>query len=203
MKNNARQNTGNSTISSLGAQKGKAMVAFALVGMMVFMWVRVLKQKSAAEAAGANGLTATVQPDANSAKTDAMKIVYLEMPLVKGRNDSLARDCFSIAGWDSSGNFDNFKTLNRGEVSNSNEGSVNEALKNCEKELKIEAITSGKDAQAFINGQLVQAGQKLAVKKSGIRYEFDVVSIGENDVVLNYKGSKINLVLAKPAEPLD
>jgi hypothetical protein len=185
MKNTGKQNTGNSAISLLSAQKGKAFVAFALVGMMVFMWVRVIKQKSAA--ANAPASVAAVQADANVVKTETVKVVYLEMPVVKGRNDVLARDCFSITGWDTSSSYDSLKTEKRGEISNINEGSVNEAVKQCERELKLEAISSGKNAQAFINGQRVQTGQKLTIKKAGQRFEFEVVSIGDNDVVLNYR----------------
>ena len=83
------KNSGNGVkrlFRQLAVEKKKAIVSFCLIGIMVFMWVRVLGSKTPETA------EATVTNlEAGKSKSE-LKISFTELPKVKGRNDVLARD---------------------------------------------------------------------------------------------------------------
>ena len=68
------------------------------------------------------------------------------------------------------------------------------------KELRLDAILSGKNPQAYVSGMLVSPGGRLAVKHEGEKYEFKVVAINENEVVLECKGVQVKLSMVRPTD---
>jgi hypothetical protein len=68
------------------------------------------------------------------------------------------------------------------------------------KELRLEAIFSGKNPQALVSGVLVSPGGRLAVKHEGEKYEFKAVAINENEVVLVCKGVQVKLSMVRPTD---
>ncbi len=87
----------NSLFSQLAAEKKKSVTALCLIGVMVFMWVRVLGKKTSEDAEGAL-MTQEVNADSPGSNPE-LKISFTELPKVKGRNDVLTRDFFAAGDW--------------------------------------------------------------------------------------------------------
>ena len=167
----ARDTTNNSSnvssiMNRLAADKKKVVMALCLVSVMVFMWGRVLSGKGAnsAEAAAKNN-------QLSSQQNSEIKISFVELPKVQGRNDVLSRDLF---------------TQGKGQLSSSK--------KNCEK-FKLEAILSGEQEQAFINDRLLIEGDKFVVSDDSGEKEYEVIEITQNSVLLKSDESQIILKL--------
>lgn len=172
----------------LTAQKRKATMAVCLVLVMVFMWVKVLTP-SAPDSA-----TAVVVGDAAGQSEAKLGITYVELPVVKGRNDTLTRDFFAPGkGF-----------LQTDAVVDVVAGEATEELtRRIVEKLKLEAIVFGENPQAFINDELVSEGDKLLVKAGATEYEFVVVKIGQSTVFIRCGETEIALKLAPTIEGTD
>jgi hypothetical protein len=194
MRNNVKKNIERESIAgAISAQRTKIIVAATLISLMAFMWIRLFLHRQAVQTASA---AVDKIADANTA-AEQVKFRFVELPVIEGRNDRLGRDIFSL---------ENLKAGSEspdGGLRRNSEESVDEMLGEIRADLKLEAIASGKKKEAFINGLLVRKGQPLKIKKNAKLYELDVVSIGDNEVALRYKGKMFTLTLAKPAEPVD
>jgi hypothetical protein len=195
------QTKGSGFIAGTLAQRNRAFVAAVLIGIMVVMWVRVFKHKNGVEAASAAALAGACTADANEAGP-RVKIVRMAVPQIKGRTDALTRDVFSLNEWEVL-HMSEVGIDRRGEVASEPGEQANETIVAVGKELKLEAISSGKNPQAFINGSLVCAGEKLTIRKGRQRYDFDVVAIGESTATLACHGVKVTLLMSKPVDPAD
>ena len=163
-----------------GGDKKKAIVAFGLILVMAFMWVKVLSGKKNVQAANA----APQQTQAKDA--GEFEISYIQLSNVDGRNDILTRDVFDSGQWVG------FKTKGGNEYvatgfDTKYSGDQNQmagTIKRVAEELKLEAILGGDLPQAFINNKLLSVGQTLTVPHNDRPYEFEVVRINENEVEL-------------------
>ena len=187
-------------LNQLAAQKKKAVIAAGLIGIMFFMWGRVLVRQGAKGAAG----MFTTQAAAGGESDLEVKISYKELPKVPGRNDVLSRDFFDGDNW-----LDFIKYREGGNSSGSKEvnivsgdGSEEIAMKVAEK-LKLQAIELGGNPQAFINDRLLSAGDKLVVGERDSKYECEVVRIEENTVFLRCGDAEIRLKLIEMEEVVD
>lgn len=186
-------------LNQLAAQKKKVVIAAGLIGIMFFMWGRVLVRQGAK---GAAGMFAT---QASGGESDSeVKISYKELPKVPGRNDVLSRDFFDGDNW-----LDFIKYREGGNSSGSKEvnivsgdGSEEVAMKVAGK-LKLQAIELGGKPQAFINDRLLSAGDKLVVGERESKYECEVVGIEENTVFLRCGDAEIRLKLIEMEEVAD
>lgn len=170
-------------------------IAFCLIGLMVFMWVRVLGKKGpqGAEASLMGEPANTVQP------TSQLKISFIELPRIKGRHDVLGRDFFAIESWR-----DFIDTQSRG----SSEEEVNVIAKNGFEEvaklvgekLKLEVIELGSVPQAFISGKILTAGDKLEVSDGVNKYQCEVLKIEKNTVYLRCGSTEVQLKLIQSTE---
>jgi hypothetical protein len=97
MKPNIRNssNGGSRLFSQLAAEKKKTVIVMCLIAAMVFMWVRVLGRKVPQSAEAAVVTQEMTKSQANS----ELKIFFVELPKVKGRNDVLTRDFFAVEDW--------------------------------------------------------------------------------------------------------
>jgi hypothetical protein len=97
MKQNLRNsgNGGNRLFGRLAAEKKKTVIVMCLIAAMVFVWVKVLERK-APQSAKAAGMT---QEMTKSRTNSELKISFIELPKVKGRNDVLTRDFFAVDDW--------------------------------------------------------------------------------------------------------
>jgi len=192
MRNNG--SGGNRLLVQLAAQK-KAVIAFCLIAVMAFMWLKVLVKK-APQAVQAAPAAKQVEP--NGQMNSRLKVSFIDLPKVAGRNDVITRDFFDVDGWqefvgDKEGN--GIKDVNVA----SGEGSE-EVVRRVVGKLKLEAIVLGKNPQAFINGKLLSRGNKLLIGDGAMTYECEVVGIEENAVFMRCGKSQITLKLARAIE---
>jgi hypothetical protein len=197
MKQKAKQSGVNQTLRRLGAEKKKIAIAALLVGVMGIMWMRILVKKQDPSAGGAS---LAIQTAAAEEIPPKIKITYVELPQVKGRNDVLSRDIFAGSRWEGLGAEANGARQMTAKVKGSNE-QLNDIVNEMNgKELRLEAIFSGKNPQALVSGVLVSPGGRLAVKHEGEKYEFKAVAINENEVVLVCKGVQVKLSMVRPTD---
>jgi hypothetical protein len=172
----------------LTTQKKKTAVAAGMIFLMVFMWIKVLLPNAPDSAA------ADVVDDAVQQLQSKSKIIYVPLPVVKGRNDTLARDFFTVG--------DGF--ISGGAVVDVVSGPEGKELtRRIAEKLKLEAIVSGENPQAFINDVLVSQGDKLVVKEADREYEFIVVKIEQDRVFIRCQDAEITLKLAPTIEGAD
>lgn len=203
MKQNVANNSSrtNKLFTRLAVEKKKAVLAFSLIMVMGFMWVRVLSKKTpkAAEAA----LT-TQQEKLNERANSQLKIFFIELPKVPGRNDVITRDFFDSDGWrgfikdGEEKNLVGYKEV--GVTSNDNS---KEVLIKIAGKLKLEAIELGENPRAFINSRLLSVGDKFHLKEGLDSYECEVVRIEQNLVLLRCSEVEITLRLATAIEVAD
>jgi hypothetical protein len=193
MKQNVRSygKEANRVLSQLAAEKKKTIVALCLIAVMGFMWIRVLTRKTpnSAEAAVGQG---KVKPDTLGSNSD-LKISFIELPKVVGRNDVLTKDFFAMSDWQ-------IFIDGKGENSGGNEEVIvgsryddEEILKRVAKRLKLEAIGLGKNPRAFINDKLLSVGDKLLIADGVDTYECEVVRIEEMMVLIRCREGEITL----------
>lgn len=193
MKQNITNNNNgtNRLIGQLAAEKKKTIIALGLIAVMVFMWVRVLGKKTTAGAKASAKLPGATTNQSNP----QLKVSFIKLPKVKGRNDILTRDFFAANNWQGfSGNSGNLTSVE--EVGTSKNGSEGIIRRIAEK-LKLEAILSGENPQAFINDKLLSVGDKLFVKDGTNKYECEVVGIGQTKVCIRCGKAKITLKLTE------
>lgn len=198
MKQNVKNsgNGANGLVGRFAAEKKKTVTALCLIALMVFMWARVLSRETP-EAAAAALRREDVAPDIVGSDVE-LNISFIELPKVAGRNDVITRDFFTVDDW---------RDFVRDEGDTGNKevivkGGNEEVVKWVAENLKLEAIAIGSDGnpQAYINGKLLSVGDKLLVRDGGKTYEYEVVSIEENAVVLRCGEAEITLELTKVIE---
>ncbi len=172
----------------LTAQKKKTGITVCLVLVMAFMWVKVLTTNAPDSA------TAAVVDDAAGQSESQLKITYVELPVVEGRNDTLVRDFFTVGkGF-----------LRAGAVVDVvADGGSEKMTRRIAEKLKLEAIEFGENPQAFINDELVSEGDKLSVREEATEYEFTVVKIEQSTVFMRCGEAEITLKLAPAIEGTD
>jgi hypothetical protein len=200
-----RHNTQNNNVSGMGrfvnqlaAERSKTIVGICLVVVMALMWVRVLTGRKAPASVKADigpGQTATaVQSEPRT------RLVFVELPGIEGRNDVLVRDFFSVNRWEALARSEKRGGSFGGEVSmivgNGGEEYLNrETILQAAKLLRLAVIELGERPHAFINDTLLSVGEKLLVVHEGTSYEFTVVAINGNEVLLTCQGVNIEMKL--------
>jgi len=190
MKENSKNNNGlGKLVNKLAAEKKKSVIALSLIAIMAFMWIRVIGGKTpqageAALLANTAAVEEKVEPE--------LKVFFVELPNVKGRNDMLTRDFF-VAGSQGFGI----------EEVNVASGGSEEKVRRIAGQLKLEAIDSGKNPQAFINDVLLKAGDKLSVKDGRSVYECEVVRIEKEAVLIRCGDSEITLKIEQASVTSD
>ena len=179
LKNNG--NGANRLFSQLAAEKKKTICALCLIAVMVLMWTRLLGKK---KLEGAEAAVMSQGVNFKGESNSELKISFIELPKVKGRNDMLTRDFFASGGW---GGF-------------TEEGTKEVNTERVAEKLKLEAIVLGENPQAFINDKLLSVGDKLLVRDGVNRYECEVVGIEENAVFIRCGEAEIKLKLTEAIE---
>jgi len=185
----------NRFISQLAAEKKKTVCALCLIGLMVFMWVRVLSKR------GPRGAQAAliVREPAGSQSNSESKISFIELPEIKARNDVLTRDFFAANGWrDFLG--DGRGLTDVGEVGVVSGDGGREVGRRVVEKLELEAIMSGENPQVFINDVLLSVGDKLPVRDGDNTYECEVIRIEADRVFIRCGETEIQLKLAETIE---
>ena len=167
-------------LNQLAAEKKKTAIALCLITVMVFMWCKVISGKGPTSAQAA--VTRTRKPEQQKSK---LKVTFVELPIVEGRNDVLTRDFFKVNGE----NFGNAEEVNV--ISKGNKSDVKRIIE----KLKLEAISVGGNPEAFINNKLLSIGDVLPIRDGNNTYECEIVSIEENVVLVKCLEAEIELKL--------
>jgi len=191
------KNSGNSAgrlFNQLAAQKKKTVLALCLITVMAFMWVRVLTK---AKPKAAQAVLLAGQLDAETQSKPELKISFVELPQVAGRNDVITRDFFASDGWQDFVNSQGRKSVGVEEVNVVSKDGDKEVFRKVAEKLKLEAIVSSENPLAFINDKVLRVGDKLLVGDGADKYECEVVEIKENTVVMRCSESRIILKLTQ------
>lgn len=184
-------------MAQLGAEKKKAVVALGLIGVMMFMWIKVLSGQEPDSARGA-----LVPEQTNGVEIERKtKISFVELPAVKGRNDVLRKDFFKVKNWQ--GFFGDETYSGNGEVDVVVGDGSKEYVRQVKENLKLEAILFGNEPQVFLNGQLLSVGDWLTVKDKSKNFECEVVRITENAVFVRSRDAEIKIKLSQPDDKVE
>jgi hypothetical protein len=191
MKQNLKNSSeGNRLFGRFAAEKKKTAVAVCLIAVMVFMWVRVLGRKGP-QSANASEATEVTESQMNP----GLKISFIELPKVEGRNDVLTRDFFAVGSW---WDFVGGGEGNSGgaeEVSIVSRDGSEKTIRFVAEKLKLEAIALGENPLAVINDTRLSVGDKLFVRNGTDMYECEVAKIEENRVLIRCGEAEITLRL--------
>ena len=196
MRQNAENNSRSSNrfLYHLVAEKKKAALALCLIALMAFMWIKVLT-KTSPKAADAEMITELMNNMETQSEPE-LKISFIELPRVAGRNDVIARDFFASNGWqdfvDGWG-----PKVSVEEIDIVSKDDDQEVIRKVAENLKLEAIVSSENPLVFINDEVMRVGDKLFVNDGIDRYECEVVEIKENTVVMRCRESKITLKMTQ------
>jgi hypothetical protein len=179
----------NRLFSQITAEKKKSIIALCLIGMMVFMWVKMLSSKTP------NSAVASVTSEAAGGElTDSeslRSVIFVEIPSVEGRNDVLTRNFFAADAADEE------NTGTGGKVSLVSREEFKKIGNRILEKIKLEAISLGRNLQAFINGKMLTVGDKLEVKDGEKKYEFEIIGIEEEKVFMRCGEIEITLKLTE------
>lgn len=162
------------------SEKKKVIAAFCLILIMIFMWIRILT------GGGPEKTEASVKNDRKPDDKKDVKIEFIELPEIEGRNDAVLQDYFAISG-------SLFRKRTNTEIIAENKQDT--GLKKLTGYLVLDAIEHGENPKAFINNSLCSEGDILNVKMGDSAYRLKVEKIGLNKVVLKYSGTEIVLRL--------
>ena len=196
MRHNSRNNiqSVNRFISYLAVEKKKSVLALCLIVLMIFMWLKVLTRTSP-KTAEAKLIAELIEEQAKS--EPEVKISFIQLPNVAGRNDLIARDFFASNGWHDFIDGQGRKSVGIEEIDIVSKDDDQEVIQKVAQNLKLEAIVSSEVPLAFINDKVLRAGDKLFVVDGIESYECEVVEIKENIVVVKCRESMITLKMTQ------
>jgi len=202
MKQNFKNSSSgpNRIMGQLAAEKKKTVMALCLIAVMAVMWVRVLGRKAPQSAKAA-----TTSRQAASAQSDSqLKICFIELPKVAGRNDVLTRDFFASDQWqDFVGTGEGNRLSGGKEVHVVSGDGAEELMKRVAKSIKLEAIGLGENPRVLINDKLLSVGDKLLVEEGGNTCECELIGIEENTVIIRCGEAEIEFKLTNATETTD
>ena len=181
----------------LAAEKKKAVAASCLIAVMTIMWVRVLTKQAPEAAEAAFG---TEQLNEIGSSNQELKVSFIELPQVAGRNDVIARDFFASDDWR---HFDSEKGRNLAVIEEVNVVSKNgneEVIRKVAEKLKLEAIVVlSNNPRAYINNKVISVGEKVLIHDGVDTYECEVIEIKEkeNKVVIMCREAEVTLKLTR------
>jgi len=193
----------------VAGQRPKVFVAAGLIALMIFMWVRLLTKKGAPGVVNAAGSGQTAVIAGGNTAASQKEIEFIELPEIEGRNDVLNRDFFAARKWDDNNSDPDVENLKRvkelySQTEDDTESSRRKkAVLRLAQELTLEAIVVGRNAEAFIENTLVSVGDKLQVEDKGDLYEFDVVEISDNEVVVMCEGVRVEMKMLHEGGSVD
>ena len=188
-------------LGQLPAKNTKIVVAVALVSIMFVMWAKVFL---GAKAEKANAAQIASQPDnqlQNTEQQTSIKVSYIQMPVVPGRNDVLVKDIFTAQNWTAFGWQNDQNSQNVEIASQHDDGRQmhEKNLRQIAETVPVDAVSTDQNGriQAFIQDNVVSIGSKLTVEHNGYAYEFVVVEIESEKVVLGWKNCSVTLQMSQ------
>lgn len=188
----------NRFLSQLAAEKKKVSIALCLIAMMAVMWARVLTKKGPQ---GADAAPAIEQTDVEDQLNEAMKLSFVELPEVPGRNDLISRDFFALDGWqDFKPGEEENDTVEIEELSVTPIDESGRVAAIVKQHLRLQGIVMGRKPQAFINDKLLSVAERIVVTDGAGTYECEVTEIRESSVLIRCREAEIVLKLVQTAE---
>lgn len=167
----------------------KAGLAAAMVVVMAIMWGRVLTgHKPQAAAAAPTPAAAKSAAD----QVTPVKVAYLNLPVIAGRNDTIQHDFFTGREWSDFPRNAGSKTGTVTEVVRTNTDRTSE-IEKVAKKLNLQVIVPTGNPQALINDQLVQVGDTVGVQETSDLYVFEVKRIANDAVLVECGGKSVTL----------
>jgi len=196
MRQNVRdsRNGAKRLLGQLAVEKKKAVITLCLICVMAFMWVRVLIRKTPEVAEAA---TMTDELNVTGQLNPELKVSFIELPKVAGRNDLITRDFFASDGWQHFVGRQEQNLARIEEVNIVSKDGREEVIRKVAEKLKLEAIVLSKNPRAFINDKVLAVGDKLLIDDGADTYECEVVEIKKNTVVVRCREAKITLKLTQ------
>ena len=187
-------NRANGIVGHLAAEKKKTVLAVCLITLMAFMWIKVFIGKKPASAS-ANPTVSQVTD--NQADSDKM-VIFMDLPVVEGRNDVITKDFFNANGWK---NFtDKNKVVLKQEVKVVSGDRSEKVIRKIAENIKLEAFLMGDNPRAYINDKVMSVGDILSVNEANDIYEFEVMMIENSSVILRCGKAEVTLKLKQVIE---
>ena len=191
-----------SSVKALGgrlkADRKKVIIAVILVCVMVIMWVRVFTKSGPGPVSAAEVSSAGTAGNLTASASDRQgsNVTFTRLPVIKGRNDVLARDFFAVSTW---------QEFVRGGRENSGRAGTADRLTDDGKKLSsqdiksrltLEAIELGDVPRIFVNDRFVGVGDKFFADDGVESIECEVVQIRENKAVIRCGETEVILELS-------
>ncbi len=175
----------------------KTAMACTLVLIMLFMWMRVfLGQRPTAATATAQAPATETAP-----RRLPVKVQRRELPKIPGRHDTLSRDFFTMKDPACFGRNPARRSAGtETEVPVVSTPSVAEVIHRVARTMKLEAVSRTESPRIFINDQLLEVGSRFPVKDGTQSYEFEVLKIDGDSVLVGCNGVQLTLKLASSLE---
>jgi hypothetical protein len=181
--------------------QGKIILAVVLIGVMGFLWIRVFLRQAKPAAASAKSTTSKASQAAAGKSVPPVRLSYVPLAVVPGRQDRLARDVFSVPDsavfpWQQ-------KPVPQAEQPNavtSIDDSWDKQIRPLVEKIVVDAIgTDPKGtAQAFIQDRFLSVGDVLPLKQGQQQYELKITQIHSNAVVLEWQDHAVTLKMSEP-----
>jgi hypothetical protein len=181
--------------------QGKIILAVVLIGVMGFLWIRVFLRGKPAAASAKPATSKASQTAAAVKSAPAVRLSYVPLAVVPGRQDRLARDLFSVPDsavfpWQQ-------KAVPQAEQPNAVtpiEDPWDKQIRPFMERIVVDAIgTDPKGtAQAFIQDRFLSIGDVLSLKQGQQQYELKVKEIHSNSVVLEWQDHAVILRMSEP-----
>jgi hypothetical protein len=181
-------------LDHLAMDRKRTVVVFGLVAVLAIMWIRVLLGRTPGTAAAAP------KPASPTASEPAgpRSVRFVELPKLPGRHDAIYRDFFAAQERPyfrpAAGARDPSADAEVHVVSSDH---AQEVIRRVAQRLKLEAVLRNENPRAFINDRLLGLGDKITVKEGTNSFEFEVLRIYENSVLLGCTGTQLTLKLAQ------
>jgi hypothetical protein len=180
----------------LAQDRKKTVAAVALVAVMAFMWFRVLLGRKP-ESADAS----QKQKQAATGDDQALSVRFHDLPIIPGRNDCISRDFFAVQDWKRfrKGSHVVIATTNA-KVPVATPDRTQEAVARVAERLNLEAVLLTEDPQVFVNNQLMRVGDTLNVEEGAETYNFEIVRIEADSVLVRCRERQLTLKVAQANE---
>jgi len=184
-------------IGVLLADNKRTVLACSLVAVMAIMWIRILIGHKPGSAG------ASPQKQAARTKQDepTIKTRMVEVPVIPGRNDSIRKDCFKMqdrALFRQSATVPDTGTGT--EVPTVSPNHDKEVIQQVAQTLKLEAVLRNGNLQAFLNDRLLGVGDTFTVERGSRVFEFEVLRIYDDAVLVECNDMQLTLQLAQSAD---
>jgi hypothetical protein len=180
----------NGFVRQLAVEKKKAIVAVCLLAIMTFMWIRLFFGNTV-QKAGAEEKKAEQTQQISEVKNSDVKINFVELPHIKGRNDVLKRDFFTIGE-------KGLSDSKREEIKPVIKADNRDWMEKIADKISLEVVVMGERPRAYINDKLLGVGDMLTVRDEQQEYECEIIRIDEMEVTIKCGEGQVTLTLAQP-----